>query len=102
MPSVPYALRHSAESKADIKRLKAFDRTKVLAGIDIHLRGEPTNVSQTRIKQMEQPFWSQYRLRIDAFRVYYDVDEQDRIVRILRIIEKGRNETPKEANHDSD
>lgn len=42
---------------------------------------------------MDQPFWSQYRLRVDDFRVYYDVDEQLHVVNVLRVIEKGTSET---------
>jgi mRNA-degrading endonuclease RelE of RelBE toxin-antitoxin system len=43
---------------------------------------------------MVQPFWSQYRLRADEFRVYYDVDEQSRAVNVLRVLAKGTEPTP--------
>jgi mRNA-degrading endonuclease RelE of RelBE toxin-antitoxin system len=45
---------------------------------------------------MAQPFWSQYRLRVGDFRVYYDVDEGARTVDVLRILEKGTRTTPTE------
>ena len=45
---------------------------------------------------MTQPFWSQYRLRVNDFRVYYDVDEAQRVVQILRVLLKGRGQTPTE------
>ena len=43
---------------------------------------------------MGQPFWSQYRLRIDDFRVYYDIDEENRVVNVLRVLRKGTEPTP--------
>jgi mRNA-degrading endonuclease RelE of RelBE toxin-antitoxin system len=43
---------------------------------------------------MSQPFWSQYRLRVNAFRVYYDVDEEACVVSVLRVLEKGTGQTP--------
>jgi len=46
---------------------------------------------------MIQPFWSQYRLRIEDLRVYYDVDDVDRRVNVLRVLEKTTNPTPKES-----
>ncbi len=42
---------------------------------------------------MEQPFWSEYRLRVDEFRVYYDVNEKSRVVNVLRVLEKGTETT---------
>ena len=49
---------------------------------------------RSRIKAMRQPFWSQYRLRIDDFRVYYDVSETPRAVSVLRVLEKTTQGTP--------
>ena len=43
---------------------------------------------------MAQPFWSQYRLRIDDFRVYYDIDASKYAVNILRVLKKGTGPTP--------
>jgi len=54
-------------------------------------------VSKSRIKAMLQPFWSQYRLRVDEFRVYYDVDEDHLIVNVLRVLMKTTDQTPEES-----
>ncbi len=43
---------------------------------------------------MAQPFWSQYRLRIDDFRVYYDVEGAQPTVNVLRVLKKGTGSTP--------
>jgi mRNA-degrading endonuclease RelE of RelBE toxin-antitoxin system len=45
---------------------------------------------------MSQPFWSQYRLRVDEFRVYYDVNDNDRIVNVLRVLMKTTDQTTEE------
>lgn len=46
---------------------------------------------------MSQPFWSQFRLRIDDIRVYYDIDEAVRTVQVLRVLLKGTGQTATEA-----
>ena len=66
-------------------------------GIDRHLSHQPKAVSRSRIKAMTQSFWSQYRLRIDEFRVYYDVDDELRHVNVLRVLQKSTQTTPEES-----
>jgi len=89
-----FDIRYSQEAVDDLKLLRPFEQKKVLEGIATHLAHEPTKVSRSRIKLMVQPFWCQYRLRVEEYRVYYDVREK--CVDILRILHKGQGETPKE------
>jgi len=77
--------------------MRKFDQRKVLEGIEIHLTHQPGFGSKSRIKAMLQPFWSQYRLRVDEFRVYYDVDENHLIVNVLRVLMKTTDQTPGES-----
>jgi mRNA-degrading endonuclease RelE of RelBE toxin-antitoxin system len=93
----PYEIRYAPEAEADVLALRAYDRAKVLVGIEQHLTYEPRRVSRSRIKQRVKPFWSQYRLRIEDLRVYYDVDDVVRRVNVLRILEKTTGPTPKES-----
>src|SRR5262249_29688785 len=95
MASEPFQIDYAEESLSDVKALRRFDQKKFLEGIETHLLHEPTKISRSRIRAMDQPFWSQYRLRVDEFRVYYDVDSEQRRVIILRVLEKGRRETPR-------
>ncbi len=46
---------------------------------------------------MAQPFWSQYRLRVDEFRVYYDVNDDQRTVNVLRVLIKTTDPMPGET-----
>ena len=81
----------------DTSALRPFHRRKILEGIETHLRQAPFKVSRSRIKKMEQPFWCQFRLRIEDFRVYYNIDTEKKVVNILGVLMKGQEETPQEA-----
>ena len=92
-----YQIRYSREAVEDIRSLRAFDQRRVFDRILQHLLFAPARTSRSRIKRMSQPFLSQFRLRVDDFRVYYDVDETDRTVQVLRVLLKGAGQTPTEA-----
>jgi mRNA-degrading endonuclease RelE of RelBE toxin-antitoxin system len=95
--SQPYEIHYADEAVNDIRELRAFDQRKIVEGIETHLTHQPKAVSRTRIKAMVQPFWSQFRLRIEDFRVYYDVDEALRSVYVLRVLAKTTEATPEES-----
>lgn len=92
---MPFEIRLAEEAQDDLRGLRAFDRTRVAAGMEQQLIHQPKQVSKSRIKKMVEPFWCQYRLRVDEFRVY-DVDDTNQVVNVLRIIEKGRDTTPEQ------
>ena len=102
MAADPYTIRVSPGAQQDVKSLRPFDQKKIVGGMETYLGWEPTKVSRSRIKQMVQPFWCQYRLRIEDFRVYYDVKQEHRTVTVLRILQKGQAETPQEPDHETD
>ena len=54
--------------------------------LEQHLRHEPEKVSRSRIKRLRGLERPQYRLRVNDFRVFYDVS--DTTVEILAIITK--------------
>jgi mRNA-degrading endonuclease RelE of RelBE toxin-antitoxin system len=89
-----YDIQYAEAASNDIRSMRAFDQRKVLDGIEHYLAHQPQQPSKSRIKAMTQPFWSQYRLRIDDFRVYYDVDEENHTVSVLRVLKKGAEPTP--------
>lgn len=91
-----FQVLYSNAARAEIKALRAYDRQRVVTTIESELRHQPTRISRSRIKQMTQPFWSQYRLRVDEFRVYFDVDELNQTVHILHVRPKTTDSTPEE------
>ena len=55
--------------------------------METHLRHEPTRTSKTRIKRLRGLYKPQFRLRVNAVRVFYDVSK--RKVEVLAIIMKS-------------
>lgn len=92
---MPYEIEITNSARDDLDALSAFDRKAVVNGIEVHLKHQPRKESRSRIKKLIQPAISEYRLRIGEFRVYYDVIEDDMRVVVLRVLEKGRQTTPK-------
>jgi mRNA-degrading endonuclease RelE of RelBE toxin-antitoxin system len=93
----PYEIRYAEAAVEDLRRLRPFDQRAILDAVVQHLSHEPRRVSRSRIKAMLQPFWSQYRLRVGDFRVYYDVEDAPARVNVLRVLEKGRMTTAEAA-----
>ncbi len=83
-----YEIILSPEAVQDLKLLDAYQRTKIKDLIEVHLRHEPTKTSKSRIKRLRGLRHPQYRLKIDDFRIFYDL-ERNR-VEILSIILKSK------------
>jgi mRNA interferase RelE/StbE len=82
-----YDIILSPEAHEDLKHLSAHVRGKVKDLMEVHLRHEPTKVSKSRIKRLRGLSRPQYRLRIDEYRIFYDVGINT--VEILAIITKS-------------
>jgi mRNA interferase RelE/StbE len=88
-----FRIEFAREAANDLRQLRAFDKRKVIEGIQLFLVRDPQKASRSRIKLMAQPFWSQYRLRVQDFRVYYDLVEVARIVKVVRVLRKTTEPT---------
>ena len=75
------------EAIEDLRRLKAAHRAQVREAMETHLRHEPTKASKSRIKRLRGLSRPQYRLRVDDFRVFYDVSKRN--VEVLAIVAKS-------------
>jgi len=79
------------EAIQDLKRLKRNLRTQVIDAMETHLRHEPTKTSKSRIKRLRGLSKPQYRLRVDAMRVFYDAAKAK--VEVLAILTKADAES---------
>ena len=87
-----YRIEFVDAAKADLRALRKTDRVKVLDRIEQHLRHRPTFQSKSRIKSLRPATFPPFRLRVDEFRVYYDVDQSQEMVVIFGIVAKSESE----------
>jgi len=83
---MPYEIRYSNEAVEQLRKSRTFDRTAILDQIEEILSVNPTVVSKSRVKRLREPAPTQYRLRVGALRVFYDVEET--AVLIIQILSK--------------
>ena len=82
-----HEIEFTDDALRDFRALDAPIRASIRQALEAHLRHEPTKVSKSRIKRLRELRRPQYRLRVDQFRVYYDVE--DEMVTILGVVAKG-------------
>jgi mRNA interferase RelE/StbE len=92
-----YEIDVVVDAKDDLRQLRSFDRQRIVEAIERHLAFEPRAESRSRIKRLQQPTWAEYRLRVDEYRVYYNVYDDRGIIEVLRILWKGAGQMPEEA-----
>lgn len=88
---MPFSIVLAPEAVEDLKGLKANLRATVRAEIERHLRHEPRKASRSCIKRLRSLAQPQFRLRVGAVRVFYDVT--DTTVEVLAMVPKAEVET---------
>ena len=83
-----YEIRVTDNAREDFLALDARWRSAVKAAMEAYLHHEPTKASKSRIKRLRGLRQPQYRLRVDAIRVFYDIDGGH--VNVLGIVPKDR------------
>jgi mRNA-degrading endonuclease RelE of RelBE toxin-antitoxin system len=68
------------------RALSARRRAVMKTELERHLRHEPTKTSRSRIKKLRTMAHPEYRLRVDEYRIFYDV--VDAKVIVLAIVPK--------------
>jgi mRNA interferase RelE/StbE len=105
-----YEIVLAPQAVEDIRRLRAHDRATLKEALETHLHHAPQKESRSRIKRLRGMARPQYRLRVDEFRVFYDLTEDT--VEILAIVAKpdaeawlaqfGQPEEPEEGEDDEE
>lgn len=93
-----FKLRFARGALDDLRRVPARDRARIVDEIERCLVEQP-QVSSRKRKELTAlvPPWEQvppaWELRIDAYRVFYDVDTRARLVLVRAVRRKGRSTT---------
>lgn len=78
------------EAVRTMQALPAFHRATIRDALETHLRYEPAKASKSRIKRLRGLSQPQFRLRVNEFRVFYDISGQE--VQVLAIVSKEEAE----------
>lgn len=79
-----YEIIFTIEALEDLKSFRKFDQKRILTGIEGQLKHEPTVETRNR-KRLRPNEVAEWELRIDTFRVFYNVEDEVMIVSIEAI-----------------
>ncbi len=88
-----YAIVYHPDAAAELRAIRAFDRVRILDAIAAQLAEQPDVIEghKKRIVLGEENII--FQLRVGAFRVFYDVDEEAQHVIVRHVRRKGRRTT---------
>ena len=85
-----YEVEYTPEARTDLNSFRKFEQKYILDEIDAQLQYEP-NVETRNRKKLRPNEVAEWELRIDNFRVFYDVHETAKIVKVEAIGYKRGN-----------
>jgi mRNA-degrading endonuclease RelE of RelBE toxin-antitoxin system len=85
-----YEIAFTASAFKDLRSFRKYEQNIIIDAIDSQLVYEPTVETTNRFRR-NPPDIAPWELRVGAFRVFYDVDDQVSIVHIERIGYKPNN-----------
>jgi len=90
MRKPPYRIEFTPEADDHFGKLTARDRSTLADAIETQLPHQPTVASRNRGRMEPNPV-AEYRLRVGEMRVYYDVMQAERMVKVKAIGIKDRD-----------
>lgn len=85
-----YEIGLTLEAKGDLRALRKRDKQLVIDGIGRQLKHEPNQETRNR-KHLHPNQLAEWEVRIDRFRVFYDVDDAVKLVKVVAVGYKKGN-----------
>ncbi len=85
-----YEIEFTTEAIQDLESFRKFEHHKIIDGIEAQLKYEPAVETRNR-KRLRPNDVAEWELRIGKFRVFYDVYDQVRIVKVEGVGHKAGN-----------
>ena len=76
-----FEIRFTPEAIEDIRSFRRHERKRIIDQTEIQLKHQPAEETRNR-KRLRPNQIAEWELRIDKFRVFYDVDEQEQLVKV--------------------
>ncbi len=86
-----YRIELTSEALEDLAPLRKFDLRRVVDEIEVQLRDEPTSETRKR-KRLRPNQLAEWELRVEGFRVFYDVFLEASVVKVLAVGSKVGNQ----------
>ena len=86
-----YEIELTPEAAEDLAAFRKFDQVRIVAGMESQLKHEPRAEARNR-KRLRPNKLAEWVLRIDNFRIFYDVLHAEALVKVVAIGEKRGNE----------
>ncbi len=83
-------LEFTPEALEDLRFLRTYDQRRILDSIQEQLRHQPEQETRNR-KRLRSNELAEWELRISTFRVFYDVDEENDLVKVKAVGYKQGN-----------
>lgn len=85
-----FQINFTPEALEDLQGFRAYEQRQIIQAIEEQLQYQPIQPTRNR-KQLRPNNLGEWELRIDTFRVFYDVDEELSVVKIEAIGYKEGN-----------
>jgi mRNA-degrading endonuclease RelE of RelBE toxin-antitoxin system len=85
-----FEIEFAGPAREHLKALRKRDQQIVLDAVEAQLRHRPDQPTQNR-KRLEDNRLAPWELRIGAFRVFYDVKQDEKLVSVLAVGQKEHN-----------
>ena len=86
-----FQIEFTAEALADLSSFRKFDQQSIIAALETHLKHQADQETRNR-KRLRPNNLAEWELRVGDFRVFYDVDGENSIVKIEAIGYKVGNQ----------
>ncbi len=86
-----YQIELTPEALDDLSTFRKFDQVRIIDAMENQLSNEPTAEARNR-KRLRPNKLAEWVLRVDTFRVFYEVLTADTIVKVIAIGQKVGND----------
>jgi mRNA-degrading endonuclease RelE of RelBE toxin-antitoxin system len=86
-----FRIELTPEASDDLGSMRTFDQRRLVVVMEMQLGHEPTRETRNR-KRLRPNDLAEWELRVEAFRVFYDVLAEDEIVKVVAIGLKQGND----------
>ena len=79
-----FEIKFTPDAIEDLRWFAKADRKQILAALESRLSHEPTVETRNR-KRLRPNRLAEWELRLGVFRVFFDVEEDDRLIKLIAV-----------------